>query len=161
MTIVDRVVVALENLSRLDDHAAIPPAEPPLAPSQHITTNAHRPLAVHGFTADGHALVLDPTAGRPVHVGEAAGEGERFVGAIPRDDPPEISAIGPYTPAPPGLTVVFADRTRVPVVFSDLHGRPVVVEAEEKARCLVTVDEDQVERIAHQPSATRESRPGR
>jgi len=28
MTIVDRVVVDVENLSRLDDHAAVPPAEP-------------------------------------------------------------------------------------------------------------------------------------
>jgi hypothetical protein len=161
MTIVDRVVVDVEDFSRLDDHAAISPAEPLLALYRHTITNAHRQLTVHGFTAGGQALVLDPTAGRLVHTWEAAGNGERFVGVTPQADPPEISAIGPYTPAPLGLTAVFADATQVPVVFYDLLGRPVVVDTVEKTRCLVLLDEDQVERIEYQPPAAREVGQGR
>lgn len=148
--IVDRVVVDLEDLARLDDHAAIPAAEPLVALYRHTTTSVQRRLTVHGFTADGRALVLDSSSGRLVRTWEAAGDGERLVAVLPRDRAHETPAVGPFTPAPPGLTAVFTGGRQVPVLFYDLYGRPAVIDGEEKGRCLYLATEDEaLERIVY------------
>lgn len=137
MTITDRIEVDIEGLSKFDDHAAIPAAEPLEAVVKDKKTHVQRMLTVHGFTASGHALVLDPSSNHLVRVWEATQTGGVFQ-RIQRRTTTPTAATGPFTPAPPGLFAMFRDETRVPVVFYDVHGRPVIIDKEELSHELCT-----------------------
>lgn len=71
------------------------------------------------------------------------------------------SELRPHTPPRPYWAARRAGPVEPPTpdpAAADLYGQPVVVDPEEqKTRCLVLVDEDQVERIEYQPPTERES----
>lgn len=144
VTITDRIEVDTEGLSKFEDHAAIPAAEPLEAVFKDKKTHVHRKLTVHGFTAAGHALVLDTSRSghRLLRVWEAAQTGEVFQ-RIQRRSTTPTAATGPFTPAPPGLYAVLGDEIRVPVVFYDVGGRPVIIDADEQSRALYLASEDE------------------
>lgn len=142
VTIIDRIEVDIDGLSKFDDHAALPPAEPLEAVFVNAKIHTRRTLTVHGFTAAGHPLVLDPVGHKLVRVWSAATQAERFE-RIQRRATSTDSPVGPFTPAPPGMVAVFDDGTRDPVVFYDAHGRPVLIDREKKSRELYLITEDE------------------
>jgi hypothetical protein len=64
-----------------------------------------------------------------------------------------FAAVGPFTPAPAGMIAVFSGGRRLPIVYYDVHGRPVCIDDGDKSRVLFTLDEDdeQLTRIEGHP----------
>jgi len=50
---------------------------------------------------------------------------------------------GPFTPAPAGLVAVFADGREQPVLFYDVHGRAVLMDADDVTCDLVLAETEQ------------------
>ncbi|MGW5703871.1 hypothetical protein [Amycolatopsis japonica] len=140
VTIIDRVQVEVENLNKLDSHAAIPAAEHIEAIYQSTKTSMTRRARVHGFTADLRALVLAPNGASLVPVRQGAGPDEKFLRLRTIDYATEPR--GPFTPAPPGLFAVYGNGKRTPIVYYDIYGRPVVIDADDQSRQLTLALED-------------------
>lgn len=134
VTIIDRVQVEVENLNKLDDHVAIPSAEHIEAIYQNTKTGMTRSARVHGFTADRRALVLAPTGASLTPVRQGAEPDEKFLRlrTVDHDSEPR----GPFTPAPPGLYALYGNGKKTPIVYYDVYGRPVVIDAEKHSRQL-------------------------
>ncbi|WP_432845580.1 hypothetical protein ACQPXB_32720 [Amycolatopsis sp. CA-161197] len=102
-------------------------------------------LVPFGFTADRYALVLSEGLGRLVKAFSAARKLETFEGVkSPRTTAGPTGIRGPFTPAPPGMIVVFSDgTTREPVRYFDVLGRPVLIDLDSKSRALYLAQEDE------------------
>ncbi|MEV4601319.1 hypothetical protein AB0K15_28445 [Amycolatopsis sp. NPDC049253] len=141
----DRAQVDVDNLPKFDGHVAIPAAEPLEAVYRHDETGDERTATVHGFTADRYALVLNEGLGRLVRARHAARQHETFEGIKPpRTTAGPTGIRGPFTPAPPGMIVVFSDgTTREPIRCFDSLGRPVLIDLEPTSRALYLAQEDE------------------
>lgn len=159
VTIVDRVQVDVEGISEFGHHVAIPAVEPLEAVIHNKKTARWRSMPVYGFTASGQPLVLDPQRAKLVTISFMVNAGET-ARIQAREVRPE-GAVGPFTPAPAGMTAVFDDGRRLPIVFYDVHGRPVSVFDGDKSRVLFVVDEDDdgLVRIEGGPHVTAEQNP--
>ncbi|WP_435157100.1 hypothetical protein [Amycolatopsis sacchari] len=140
VTIVDRVQVDLDDLGKLDNHIAIPPPEPlevVYADTAGATTHVKR---VFGFTADGEALILPESGTRLTPAWDLRKAGiHRRLRRVSTE--PSYKPVGPFTPAPKGLTAVFEDGRRCPIVYYDARGRSLCISSSE-ARNLYVVEED-------------------
>lgn len=152
VSIIGRLDVGIDDgLDKLGAHAAIEPAEPVQAVYVGRDDQQRQRVAVvHAFTASGSPLVL----GRRglVTAFSAAGPEENFDHVRARRPGPG-PAVGPFTPAPPGLVAEFGDTSQ-PILFFDRHGRPVLIDNEPLGRALYLAEEDeQLVRITSQSSA--------
>jgi hypothetical protein len=121
VVIVDRVQVDVEDLSKFENYAAIPVAEPMVVVYLHEPTKEHHTRAVHGFTADGHALVLSRNSYRLVRAFAATGPAKSASVSVRRTG--RMSrARGPFTPAPPGMVAVFTDGSRTSCTTTSTAG---------------------------------------
>lgn len=149
ITISDQVDVHVEGLRDFDHHVAIPAIAPLEAVFSHRSGRVST-RKVHGFNALGVALVLNGTSSRLVSVHEATPRDGDFVGVRERPSP---AMIGPFSPAPPGMTAVFTSGERLPVVYYDSLGRAVLI-GEDPHRGLYLAEEDEgLARIEGGPTA--------
>lgn len=127
------------DLDRLAENAAITPAEPVEAVYvRQDGQQGRRFVAVHAFTGAGTPLVLGKRGLVPAW--EAAGSGESFDHIQPRGAG-HGPAVGPFTPAPPGMVAKFED-SMLPVLYFDLYGRPVVIDNDPHSAELYLAAED-------------------
>jgi hypothetical protein len=140
VAIVDRVQVDVEGIPENSHHVAIPAVEPLEVVIYSKKASRRRSMPVYGFTAAGQPLVVDPQGARLVSAAGVVKAGETmWIQA--REEKPE-AAVGPFTPAPAGMTAVYEDGRRLPIVYYDVHGRPVSIFAGDKSHVLFVVDED-------------------
>lgn len=137
------------DLNTLGGHAAIAPAEPVEAVyvRQDERRRVCRVVEVHAFTAYGTPLVLGKRGLVPA--ADAAGSTESFDRLRPQV---EKVMVGPFTPAPPGMVARFAGSSMLPVLYFDVHGRPVSIDTDTGALFLVS-DDDDLQGVAGLPIA--------
>lgn len=153
VALVDRVTV--DGLDNLGEHVAIAATVPLKVSLLNRSTKAFRSLDVHGFTASGQPLVLNGT--RLVQAFRATEPDETVHNVYPvaagGGDPTD--PVGPFTPAPAGMTAVLSDGNQLPVVYYDVHGRACAIDREPISRALFVLEEDDgLVRIDLPPSAT-------
>jgi hypothetical protein len=119
---------------------AIPTIEPLEVVIYDKETKGQYRRPVYGFTAAGQPPVLDKQAASLTSVGAILKPGE--TARIQTRDTRPFTAVGPFTPAPAGMIAVFSDGRRLPVVYYDVHGRPVCIDEGERSRVLFVLDED-------------------
>lgn len=138
--IVDRVSVDVDGLGDLGQHAAIAPAARLKVLLRNRTTKEFRSLPVYGFTAAGEPLV---PAGAHLTRAVAAAAPDESVHSILPETPSERleNPVGPFTPAPAGMTAVFDDGSRLPVAYYDVHGRACAINLEPISRTLFVLEE--------------------
>lgn len=140
VSVIGRVDVDIDGLAKLGAHAALVPAEPVVAVYLSRTgPQRERVATVHAFTADGAPLVLGKRGLESAF--SAAGPQETFDHLRPRSSG-RGPAVGPFTPAPPGLVAEFDDSSQ-PILFFDRHGRPVLVDDDSLGRTLYLAEEDE------------------
>jgi hypothetical protein len=137
--------VDVDGIPEFGHHAAIPAVEPLEVAIYDKKTKGQYRRTVYGFTAAGQPLVLDKQGGAVVPVGAILKPGE--TAHIQKRDTRPYTAVGPFTSAPAGMTAVFSDGRRLPVVYYDVHGRPTCIYDGEKSRVLIALDEDDEELV--------------
>ncbi|WP_143249890.1 hypothetical protein [Amycolatopsis sacchari] len=152
VTIVDRVQVDIDDLGKLADHVAIPPAEQLEVVYVNTESGGRRTRRVYGFTAGGDALVVPNSGARLVAAHREAKPNERLH-IRRRSDDYSDRPVGPFTPAPKGLTAVFTDGRRLPIAYYDVHGRSVCID-DDAACWLFVVHEDNevLARVEEEPT---------
>lgn len=124
-------------------------APPDLKARYETDTGTYGTLRIYAFSAEGHPLVLEPGDTRLVRP-EVAETKMTYVGVHTPFGPP---LAGPFTPAPAGLVVMFADGREQPVLFYDVHGRAVLMDLDDVTCDLVLAETvADVRRVEFRPS---------
>lgn len=140
--IVDRVSVDVNGLGELDKRVAIAPATPLVVFYRNRSTQTFRRATVHGFNGSGEPLVVD---GNRLIRAVAAARPDETVDSIRPEGPTDRRdghPVGPFTPAPAGMTAVFSDAT-LPVAFYDVYGRACAIDRDPGARSLFVLEDDE------------------
>ncbi|GAA1982947.1 hypothetical protein [Amycolatopsis minnesotensis] len=107
---------------------------------------------IYAFSDEGRPLVLDPDGTRlvPAERADLAGSKLPYVGIDVRFGPP---LTGPFTPAPAGLVAVFDSGRERPVLFYDVHGRPVLIDPHDVTCALVLAENlAELKRVEFRPA---------
>lgn len=140
--IVDRVNVAIvDGIEDAGSRAAIPVSTPLVVLIGNKSTGQLRRVAVHGFTGDGEPLVLDGT--RLVRAAAVVKSGEKLHSICPKEPTKLESPVGPFTPAPSGMSAVLNDGSTLPVAYYDVHGRACAVDQDPVSRSLFVLEEQE------------------
>jgi hypothetical protein len=108
-------------------------------------------LPIYAFSVEGHPLVEEYGGTRLVRAEVGAGPEMTYVGIRLPEDPP---LTGPFTPALPGPVAVFHSGHEEPILYYDVHGRPVLL-VKDEGTCYLALAEDlsDVKRIEYRPSS--------
>lgn len=128
-------------------------APPDLHARYETDAGTYATLQIYAFSAEGHPLVLGPGGTRLMRP-EVAETKMTYVGIHMPVGPP---LAGPFTTAPAGLVAVFSDGREQPVLFYDVHGRPVLIDPHDVTCDLVLAETvADLERVELRPApATR------
>lgn len=108
-------------------------------------------LPIYAFSVEGHPLVEEYGGTRLVRAEVGAGPEMTYIGIRLPEDPP---LTGPFTPALPGPVAVFHSGHEEPILYYDVHGRPVLL-VKDEGTCYLALAENlsDVKRIEHRPSS--------
>jgi hypothetical protein len=108
---------------------------------------------IYAFSTEGHPLVQEHGGTRFVRAEVGAGPRMTYVGiSLPKDPP----LTGPFTPALHKLVAVFHDDHEEPILYYDVHGRPVLL-VEDEGTCYLALAENNrdVKRMEHRPPSPK------